>query len=117
MKPIYNLDDSQWEQLIHHVGDSFDDLTIKRGFQYYKQERVVQLTMPAPRTIAAAVEGNDLYDVQIQLDSFSSATCTCPVGRSCKHIIAVLLQYANLQERSVHAIVNARSTTVLAKKT
>ena len=73
MKPIFTLDDTQWEQLIHHVGDSFDDLTIKRGFQYYKQERVVQLTMPAPRIIAAAVEGNDLYEVQIQLDSFSSA--------------------------------------------
>jgi tetratricopeptide (TPR) repeat protein len=116
MKPIFTLDDTQWEQLIHHVGDSFDDLTIKRGFQYYKQERVVQLTMPAPRIIAAAVEGNDLYEVQIQLDSFSSAACTCPVGRSCKHMIAVLLQYASLQERSVHAIVNARSTTVLAKK-
>lgn len=117
MKPIHTLDDRQWETLVHHVGDSFDDLTIKRGFQYFKQGRVVQLTTPAPLVIRAAVDGTERYDVEIQLDYSTSNTCTCPVRRNCKHMIAVLLHYASLQERSVHAIVNARSTAVLTKKT
>ncbi|MFC5652689.1 SWIM zinc finger domain-containing protein [Paenibacillus solisilvae] len=116
MKTIHTLDDIQWEQLVHQVGDSFDDLTIKRGFQYYKQERVLKLEMPAPLLLEAVIEGNEPYLVKVQLDALPVSTCTCPVRRSCKHMIAALLHYASLQERSIHAIVNARSTASLSKK-
>lgn len=36
MQPTYAMDDTQWSKLIQNVAYYFDDLTLKRGFQYYK---------------------------------------------------------------------------------
>ncbi len=112
MKPTYTMDDMQWHMLIQNVAQHFNDLTIKRGFQYFKQGYVHQLTMPEDRHIEAVVEGNEYYSVKLNLDSFSDNRCNCPVPSNCKHIIATLLEYANLQERSVHALVNASSAAM-----
>ncbi|BBH22950.1 hypothetical protein Back11_42950 [Paenibacillus baekrokdamisoli] len=112
MKPTYSMDDTQWDKLIDHVSKYFDDLTIKRGFQYFKQERVQQFTMPEPEHLEAVVEGNEPYRVDIRLNTFLSSHCTCPVQGNCKHMIAVLLHYASLLERPIHAIVNAKSNVV-----
>jgi len=109
MKLTYTLDDMQWHMLIQNVAQHFNDLTIKRGFQYFKQGFVHQLTMPADGRIEAVVEGNEYYSVRLNLESFSDNHCNCPVPSNCKHMIATLLEYANLQERSVHALVNASS--------
>lgn len=109
MKPTYTLDDMQWQTLIHNVAQNFNDLTIKRGFQYFKQGRVHQLAMSAPERIEAVVKGSENYSVRLNLDSFSDNHCNCPVPSNCKHMIATLLEYANLQERSVHVLVNAHS--------
>ncbi|OAB27103.1 hypothetical protein PMSD_24335 [Paenibacillus macquariensis subsp. defensor] len=109
MKPTYTMDDMQWHMLIQNVAQHFNDLTIKRGFQYFKQGFVHQLTMPADGRIEAVVEGNEYYSVRLNLESFSDNHCNCPVPSNCKHMIATLLEYANLQERSVHALVNASS--------
>ncbi|OAB42295.1 SWIM zinc finger family protein [Paenibacillus glacialis] len=109
MKPTYTMDDMQWHMLIQNVAQHFNDLTIKRGFQYFKQGHVHQLTMPADGRIEAVVEGAEYYSVKLNLDSFTDNRCNCPVPANCKHMVATLLEYANLQERSVHALVNASS--------
>ncbi|MFW9334949.1 SWIM zinc finger family protein [Paenibacillus polymyxa] len=109
MKPTYLLDDIQWQQLIQNVADHFNDVTIKRGFQYFKQGKVKEFAMPDADHIAAVVDGNELYEVDLHLSAFAASRCTCPVQTNCKHMIAVLLNYANEQERSVHALVNAHS--------
>ncbi|AZN43545.1 hypothetical protein EJC50_05950 [Paenibacillus albus] len=103
----YTIDDAQWQMLLEQVAKHFDDLTIKRGFQYYKQDRVVGLTMPQADRLKAVVEGGELYSVSLTMPSLEQRSCTCPAGKSCKHMIAALLQYAAIQERSVPAIVNA----------
>lgn len=115
----YTLDDTQWQILIQKVGESFNDLTIKRGFQYFKQERVLPLKVSNPEHIEALVEGNDedKYRVTLNLDSLSESRCTCPVPAYCKHMIAVLLDYVSQQGRSVHAIVNANSTAMFKEPT
>lgn len=112
MKPTYIIDDLQWHTLIQNVAEHFNDLTIKRGFQYFKQDRVKQLTIPVPGRIEAVVKGNENYSVHINLDSFSGNHCNCPVPANCKHMIATLLEYANLHERPVHALVNAHSAAM-----
>ncbi|MGG4219378.1 SWIM zinc finger family protein [Paenibacillus jamilae] len=109
MKPTYLMDDIQWQQLIQNVADHFNDVTIKRGFQYFKQGKVKEFAMPDADHIAAVVDGNDLYEVDLHLSAFAASRCTCPVRTNCKHMVAVLLNYANEQERSVHALVNAHS--------
>ncbi|OAZ49008.1 SWIM zinc finger family protein [Paenibacillus polymyxa] len=118
MKPTYLMDDIQWQQLIQNVADHFNDVTIKRGFQYFKQGKVKEFAMPDADHIAAVVDGNELYEVDLHLSAFAASRCTCPVRTNCKHMIAVLLNYANEQERSVHALVNAHSAgfTRLAAK-
>ncbi|WP_149095448.1 SWIM zinc finger family protein [Paenibacillus terrae] len=109
MKPTYLMDDIQWQQLIQNVADHFNDVTIKRGFQYFKQGKVKEFTMPDADHIAAVVDGSDLYEVDLHLSAFAASRCTCPVHKNCKHMIAALLNYAKEQERSVHALVNAHS--------
>lgn len=115
MQPTYPMDDSQWSKLIQNVAYYFDDLTLKRGFQYYKQNRVQPFTMTEPRKINALVEGREPYQVTIDLDSFPRCHCDCPVSGPCKHMAAILLSYAEQQNRSVQALANAKAASFLPK--
>lgn len=110
MIPTYEINDDQWTRLIQDVADNFSDVTLSRGFQYYKQGRVVKLTIPSERNLKAIVEGSELYHVNINLDNLTATRCDCPVSWNCKHIFAALLKYANLHNRSVHTLVNAKTT-------
>ncbi|MCD9020323.1 SWIM zinc finger family protein [Cohnella silvisoli] len=109
MIPTYDLDDDQWNMLVQDAADNFDDVTLNRGFQYYKQGRVLKLTIPSPRYVNAVVEGSERYQVEINLDFFSLSHCACPVSGNCKHMFAALLKYADLHNRSVHMLVNAKT--------
>ncbi|QTH41869.1 SWIM zinc finger family protein [Cohnella sp. LGH] len=111
MIPTYELDDDQWDRLVRDVAKHFSEVTISRGFQYFKRGKVVKLILPAERTVKAVVEGGDLYHVSINLDSLSSSRCDCPVGYNCKHMFASLLRYADMHNRPVHSLINAKSIT------
>lgn len=117
MIPTYNLDDEQWNMLVHDVAEHFDDVTLNRGFQYYKQGRILKLTLPEDREVKAIVEGSERYEVTLNLDFFSLSHCDCPVNGNCKHMVAVLLKYADLHNRSVHALMNAKSIVNPPKQT
>lgn len=112
LTPTYAIDDAQWIALIQSVSYHFDDLTLKRGFQYYKQGRVLQFSMTNPPIMEAVVEGREEYRVEINHDSLSLSRCNCPVQGPCKHMAAVLLNFADWQNRSVPALVNAKATPV-----
>ncbi|HER2177884.1 TPA: hypothetical protein VJS51_001721, partial [Streptococcus pyogenes] len=60
-----NMDDAQWQQLIRQVAEYFNNLTIMRGFQYYKQKRVGPLTYTEQNGILAKVQGSDDYEVTL----------------------------------------------------
>lgn len=107
------MDDAQWHQLIREVAEHFNNLTIMRGFQYYKQKRVGPLTYSDHQGISAVVQGSEEYKVTLSMQSLSTSYCTCPASSLCKHMTAVLLSYAEQLERPVHAIVNAHSSTAL----
>lgn len=118
MNPNLTLDDIQWQALIQQTAGYFSDLTIKRGFQYYKQGRVHDMeSSAASGNIEAAVDGTETYRVQLHLDALDESECSCPVNEGCKHMVAVLLDYAQLQGRSIHALVNAHSTTYTSSST
>lgn len=106
------LDDIQWQTLIQQTAGFFSDLTIKRGFQYYKQGRVHDSeSANESGVVEAFVDGTETYRTKLHLRSLSDSECSCPVKDGCKHMVAVLLDYAQLQGRSIHALVNAHSTT------
>ncbi|UNK18860.1 hypothetical protein MNQ98_02085 [Paenibacillus sp. N3/727] len=113
MNLIQPLDDIQWQTLIQHTAAYFNDLTIKRGFQYYKQGRVSSLQLHESGHIEAIVEGSEVYHVDLIPGSLDDSRCACPVRKSCKHMVAVLLDAADKQGRSVHALVNAHSTNLI----
>lgn len=107
------LDDLEWQTLIQHTAAYFNDLTIKRGFQYYKQDRVSSMQLHENGHIGAVVYGNEVYIVDLAVGALEDSRCTCPVENSCKHMVAVLLSAAAKQGRSVHALVNAHSTSLI----
>ncbi|CAH1219371.1 hypothetical protein PAECIP111892_04731 [Paenibacillus auburnensis] len=109
MQPNYALDDAEWNKLISDAAYYFDDLTLKRGFQYYKQNRVQTFSISEPRKMRAMVEGRENYGVYINLDNFPGNYCDCPVNEPCKHIAAVLMYYADAQKRSVASLANAKA--------
>ena len=109
MIPTYELDDEQWDRLVRDVAKHFGEVTISRGFQYFKRGRVVKLTLPSERLVKTVVEGGDLYHVSIHLDAFPSSRCDCPVGYYCKHMFASILRYADMHNRSIHTLINAKS--------
>lgn len=111
MTLTYAMDDDQWNMLIQDVADYFDEVTISRGFQYYKQGRVQEITMSAPQYVEAIVHGSEEYDVEMDLNFFSASHCNCPVEGTCKHMMAVVLDYAFEQGRPVNMLVNAKSIT------
>ncbi|WP_342566317.1 SWIM zinc finger family protein [Paenibacillus sp. FSL R7-0345] len=110
MQPNYALDEAEWEKLISDAAHYFDDLTLKRGFQYFKQNRVQTFSISEPRKMRALVEGREAYHVYISLDHFSGSYCDCPVDGPCKHMAAVLMHFAHAQGRSVALLANAKAT-------
>ncbi len=63
----------------------------ERGMEYCKQGRVRNVTIYG-NTVKAAVIGSDKYRVEIKLGKgVIEGECTCPVGYSCKHVVATLL--------------------------
>jgi len=108
MQGIHPLTDAEWHELIAYIGEHVQDVTLKRGFQYYKQNRIRSIAMPQSHQIEAAVKGNDTFHVKVQLKNISASRCTCPMRRNCRHLIAALLWYAERQGRSTHQIINAK---------
>ncbi|GAB6928374.1 hypothetical protein JCM10914A_23570 [Paenibacillus sp. JCM 10914] len=110
------LDDIQWQTLIQQTAATFSDVTIKRGFQYYKQGRIAEseIDHTADGIVNATVDGSETYRVELYVHALDDSHCSCPVQSGCKHMVAVLLDYANRQGRSIHALVNAHSTLYTA---
>lgn len=110
------MNDTQWTGLVQQVAEHFSDLTIKRGFQYYKQGRVDELTIADSGSVAAIVQENGTSArVTLNLHSLEDSECSCGENGGCRHMIAVLLQYAALKERPVYSIVNAHSAGLASR--
>lgn len=106
----YILDDGAWRRLLEGVAALFDELTIIRGFQYYKQGRVEELMLRDDGVhVDSRVKDNRMYDVAVDLDDLAVSECTCSANRACTHMAATLMRYAELCGRPIQALANARS--------
>ncbi|MDF2958591.1 MAG: hypothetical protein K0S39_326 [Paenibacillus sp.] len=102
------LNDEQWLKLLEHVAQTFNEVTLSRGFNYFKQQRVVTLIVSEDRTAQARVTGSEDYRVTLNLDKLNSGSCTCPVQASCKHMAAVMMELADRLGYPASQIVNAK---------
>lgn len=106
----YMLDDGVWRLLLEGVASRFDELTIIRGFQYYKQGRVEELALRDDGVhVDARVKDNRMYDVAVDLDDLAASECNCTANRACTHMAATLMRYAELCGRPIQALANART--------
>ncbi|MEK0312382.1 SWIM zinc finger family protein [Cohnella sp. 56] len=112
MDSYTKLNDAAWDRLLRSVAKQFTDVTLKRGYQYYKQGRVTLDNPDDLEHLEAEVDGTIPYVVDVYPGKPSDSDCNCPVGSSCKHIAAVLMAWAEHQGRSVQSLANARTAAV-----
>jgi len=108
MPSIPVLDDEQWSELLEYVAKTYNEVTLSRGFTYFKQQLVATLTVTEDRVVHARVTGTEDYSVTVKLDKLQSSSCTCPVHASCKHQAAVMMELADRYGYPASQIMNAR---------
>jgi superfamily II DNA or RNA helicase len=104
--------------------DFFDAVTVQRG-QDYARRGLVTAVEPLPDgTLQGRVSngrGENYRQLIILGRGFVNGSCTCPVGENCKHIVAVLMKWAERADSARHlpapvkgwlARVRAQSTDV-----
>ncbi len=78
-----------------------------RGFQYYRNRAVVELTQTESGTLWARVRGNAPAPYTVTISSVGPTglfwECTCPFAEAhsepCKHVVAVLLNWMERRDR------------------
>ena len=89
----------------HEFMDSFDANTRRKGEAYFREGRVTSLRPEAGGTaFLAAVQGSQLYEVDLFLDPIEGWTgsCSCPLEFDCKHVYAAMKSL--LAEHSVASV-------------
>ncbi len=91
-----------WDDIRNWV----DDRTAQRGWQY--RDKVGEI-VSAGDCLAAKVHGTEEYTTNLSVDSYGEfvSTCTCPVGRNCKHGVALALQASEALKAGEAAIHNS----------
>ena len=74
--------------------------TLSRGKEYQRSRRVRSLTRSRDGTLIAWVDGSEPYATAVTFQDGLVSECTCPVGISCKHAVAVVLEYLSLCEKN-----------------
>ncbi|MFA5269225.1 MAG: SWIM zinc finger family protein [Methanoregula sp.] len=87
--PFHDLD---WATLEAWAGAK----TLSRGKEYQRGRKVNSLARSRDGTLVAWVDGSKRYATAITFDNGLVSECTCPVGISCKHAVAVVLEYLDL---------------------
>ncbi|MBD0383233.1 SWIM zinc finger family protein [Paenibacillus sedimenti] len=108
MSAVPALNDEQWSKLLEQVAKTYNEVTLSRGFNYFKQQRVETLIISEDRVVQARVTGSEDYKVTLHLDKLTSSSCSCPVQSSCKHMAAVMMELADRMGYPASQIVNAK---------
>lgn len=104
------LNDNQWSKLLEYVAETYNEVTLSRGFHFYKQQMVTSLIIaPELRKVHAVVEEfGEKCLVGIDLNQLKTSSCNCPVKTACKHVAAALMELADRQGYPASQIMNAK---------
>lgn len=105
-----------WDDLEAWAGSK----TVSRGRSYQRSGQVQGLALTPTGGVVAWVSGTQRYATRVELDADElTSTCTCPVGITCKHAVAVVLDYlAHLeQKRAVPTVTEQDRRLVLLADT
>ncbi|MCA9065150.1 MAG: hypothetical protein KDA96_18905 [Planctomycetaceae bacterium] len=92
-----------WEKLTwDHLSGWTDSRSLDRGRSYQRRGAVRNLNLLPDGGLLADVSGTHRYATRISvkgrgrdLSNRLEAVCSCPVGRRCKHGVAVILEFLN----------------------
>ncbi len=99
--PEATWDALTWDDLERWTGSR----SVQRGRTYQRGGRVKDLRLSPEGALLATVIGTERYATTVSLragakhPAFESA-CTCPIGGSCKHAVAVVAQYLEAVAKS-----------------
>lgn len=78
-----------WEDLETWAGAK----TVERGRSYWHGGQVRALARTREGRVVAWVQGDERYATRVERQEGRLASaCTCPIGRACKHAVAVILE-------------------------
>lgn len=87
-----------WEAIEEWAGSR----SLSRGRSYQRSRRVDQLAFTPAGQLIATVLGGEKYTTLVEFREGSlSSQCTCPLGRSCKHAVAVVLDYIEKAKKGI----------------
>jgi uncharacterized Zn finger protein len=84
--------DLTWSELEEWAGER----SLERGRRYFEAGHVANLAKAPDGELLATVRGTERYVTAVALaggDELLNGRCTCPIGRCCKHAVAVVLAY------------------------
>ena len=72
----------------------FDRWTLEKGKDYFKRNRVVSIAL-GDREVSGIVRGGSNYQVTVKYRgaSITSALCSCPMRKNCKHAAALIFAF------------------------
>jgi|GEM_PF-366929 len=106
----------------NHIAQFFDAKTFHRGENYFRTDKVISFHVDADaEVIEALVSGNYAVDYNVHI-AFKSVDehirplgyCSCPVGRSCKHVVAALLQAQAILPKELQHLFGQQTASVAA---
>ncbi|NMC68231.1 MAG: hypothetical protein GYA61_08410 [Spirochaetales bacterium] len=81
---------------IHEILQAFGEVTFNRGMDYF-ENGYVEMGVKKGNKLVGTVHGAAPapYKVRVEITDEIYSKCTCPVGRMCKHGVALTLQWVN----------------------
>jgi uncharacterized Zn finger protein len=87
-----------WDDLHEWAGSR----VLSRGQSYQRSHRVQGLAQTKTGGVIAWVQGERRYTTQVDFENGELvSSCTCPYGDTCKHAVAVVLEYLDHLQKNV----------------
>ncbi len=87
-----------WDDLQEWAGSR----VLSRGQSYQRSHRVQELAQTESGELVAWVQGEKRYATQVDFKGGELiSTCTCPYGGTCKHAVAVVLEYLDRLKKNM----------------
>jgi len=105
-----------WDDLQDWAGSR----VLSRGQSYQRSHRVQELVLTQNGELVAWVQGEKRYATQVDFERGELiSTCTCPYGGTCKHGVAVVLEYLDRVKKNMKVLEIAEQDKrlLLVKKT
>jgi uncharacterized Zn finger protein len=110
------LKELTWDNLEEWAGSR----VLSRGQSYQRSHRVQEVVQTERGELLAWVQGEKRYVTQVDFRGGELiSTCTCPYGSTCKHAVAVVLEYLDLLKKKMEVprITKQDKRLLLVKKT